>query len=83
MPWDSVKLNDGKHSFILLELQADYLYRMQKGIKSLALRTFRGSRAFSKAPISIRFGTWTLGKGQGPIDQVEQALSTGFSHIGL
>lgn len=31
---------------------------------------------------SIAFGTWTLGNGQGPIDQVEQAISVGFSHIG-
>jgi diketogulonate reductase-like aldo/keto reductase len=31
---------------------------------------------------SIAFGTWTLGNGQGPIDQVKQALSVGFSHIG-
>ncbi|KAI0002517.1 Aldo/keto reductase [Russula compacta] len=30
---------------------------------------------------SIAFGTWTLGNGQGPIDQVEQAISVGFSHI--
>ncbi|THH17928.1 hypothetical protein EW146_g2979 [Bondarzewia mesenterica] len=30
---------------------------------------------------SIAFGTWTLGKGQAPIDQVDQALSIGFNHI--
>jgi len=30
---------------------------------------------------SIAFGTWTLGNGQGPIDQVEQAISVGFSHV--
>ncbi|KAF9244488.1 NADP-dependent oxidoreductase domain-containing protein [Melanogaster broomeanus] len=30
---------------------------------------------------SIAFGTWTLGNGQGPIDQVEQALDNGFNHI--
>lgn len=30
---------------------------------------------------SIAFGTWTLGNGQGPIDQVEQAISVGFNHI--
>ncbi|KAI6011948.1 NADP-dependent oxidoreductase domain-containing protein [Pisolithus marmoratus] len=30
---------------------------------------------------SIAFGTWKLGNGQGPIDQVEQALDTGFNHI--
>ncbi|KAF8504476.1 Aldo/keto reductase [Russula emetica] len=30
---------------------------------------------------SIAFGTWTLGNGQGSIDQVEQAFSVGFSHI--
>ncbi|KAF9449874.1 Aldo/keto reductase [Macrolepiota fuliginosa MF-IS2] len=29
----------------------------------------------------IAFGTWTLGNGQGPIDQVEQAISVGFSHV--
>ncbi|KAA1472735.1 Aldo/keto reductase [Dentipellis sp. KUC8613] len=29
----------------------------------------------------IGFGTWTLGNGQGPIDQVDQALSVGFEHI--
>jgi diketogulonate reductase-like aldo/keto reductase len=28
------------------------------------------------------FGTWKLGKGQDPIDQVDQAISVGFSHIG-
>lgn len=31
---------------------------------------------------SIGFGTWTLGNGQGPIDQVEQALENGYNHIG-
>ncbi|KAF5354178.1 hypothetical protein D9756_007083 [Leucocoprinus leucothites] len=30
---------------------------------------------------SIAFGTWTLGNGQAPIDQVEQAISVGFSHV--
>lgn len=30
---------------------------------------------------SIAFGTWMLGNGQGSIDQVDQALSVGFSHI--
>ncbi|KAF8553123.1 Aldo/keto reductase [Imleria badia] len=30
---------------------------------------------------SIAFGTWTLGNGQGPIDQVMQALDNGFNHI--
>lgn len=29
----------------------------------------------------IAFGTWTLGNGQASIDQVEQALETGFNHI--
>ena len=32
---------------------------------------------------SIAFGTWKMGNGQGPIDQVEQALSVGFTHIGV
>ena len=31
---------------------------------------------------SIAYGTWTLGNGQGVVDQVEQALNVGFSHIG-
>jgi len=30
---------------------------------------------------AIAYGTWTLGNGQGPIDNVGQALSVGFSHI--
>ncbi|KIJ19621.1 aldehyde reductase [Paxillus involutus ATCC 200175] len=30
---------------------------------------------------SIAFGTWTLGNGQSPIDQVEQALDNGFNHV--
>ncbi|TDL18671.1 Aldo/keto reductase [Rickenella mellea] len=30
---------------------------------------------------SIAFGTWKIGNGQGPIDQVEQALSVGFEHV--
>ncbi|KAH7906725.1 NADP-dependent oxidoreductase domain-containing protein [Hygrophoropsis aurantiaca] len=30
---------------------------------------------------SIGFGTWTLGNGQSPIDQVEQALDNGYNHI--
>ncbi|KAI0067043.1 Aldo/keto reductase [Artomyces pyxidatus] len=30
---------------------------------------------------SIAFGTWKMGNGQGPIDQVDQALSVGFDHI--
>lgn len=32
---------------------------------------------------TIAFGTWKLGNGQGPIDQVDQALSVGFEHIGV
>ena len=31
---------------------------------------------------SIGFGTWTLGNGQNVIDQVDQAISLGFSHVG-
>ncbi|KAG2066644.1 Aldo/keto reductase [Suillus decipiens] len=30
---------------------------------------------------SIGFGTWALGNGQGPIDQVEQALDVGYNHV--
>ncbi|KAJ8457029.1 hypothetical protein ONZ45_g18479 [Pleurotus djamor] len=30
---------------------------------------------------SIAFGTWTLGNGQGVIDQVDQAISLGFNHV--
>jgi len=30
---------------------------------------------------SIAFGTWRIGNGQGPIDQVDQAFSVGFDHI--
>ncbi|KAF8435399.1 Aldo/keto reductase [Boletus edulis BED1] len=30
---------------------------------------------------SIAFGTWTLGNGQDPIDQVAQSLENGFDHI--
>ncbi|KAI0261214.1 Aldo/keto reductase [Gloeopeniophorella convolvens] len=30
---------------------------------------------------SIAFGTWRTGSGQDPIDQVDRALSVGFSHI--
>ncbi|KAG6895079.1 hypothetical protein C0993_010202, partial [Termitomyces sp. T159_Od127] len=30
---------------------------------------------------SIVFGTENLGNGQGPLDQVEQAISVGFGHI--
>lgn len=30
---------------------------------------------------SIAFGTWKLGNGQGPTDQVDQALSVGFGHV--
>ncbi|KAJ7350909.1 Aldo/keto reductase [Mycena albidolilacea] len=29
----------------------------------------------------LAFGTWKLGKGDGPIGQVSQAISAGFSHI--
>ncbi|KAF9465988.1 Aldo/keto reductase [Collybia nuda] len=29
----------------------------------------------------IAYGTWKMGNGQGPIDQVEQALSVGFNHV--
>ena len=32
---------------------------------------------------SIAFGTWTLGNGQGVVDQVDQALNVGFEHIGM
>lgn len=31
---------------------------------------------------SIAYGTWTLGNGQSTIDNVDQALDTGFDHIG-
>lgn len=37
---------------------------------------------FEKQLTSSSFGTWKIGNGQGPIDQVDQALSVGFSHIG-
>jgi len=30
----------------------------------------------------IAYGTWTLGNGQGPIDQIAQAFDTGYHHIG-
>jgi len=30
---------------------------------------------------SIAFGTWKLGNGDGPTDQVDQAISVGFSHV--
>ncbi|KAK0186361.1 Aldo/keto reductase [Armillaria mellea] len=30
---------------------------------------------------SIAFGTWKLGNGDGPISQVDQAISVGFSHF--
>jgi len=30
---------------------------------------------------SIAFGTWKLGNGQAPTDQVDQALSVGFGHV--
>lgn len=33
--------------------------------------------------ISFRFGTWKTGKGQESTDQVNQAISVGFSHIGM
>ena len=35
-------------------------------------------------PFAYRFGTWKTGNGQGPIhsDQVVQALSVGFNHLG-
>lgn len=31
---------------------------------------------------NIAFGTWTLGNGRSPVDQVDQAIETGFDHIG-
>ncbi|KAG1758226.1 hypothetical protein EDD22DRAFT_214789 [Suillus occidentalis] len=31
---------------------------------------------------SIGFGTWKTGSGQGPIDQVKQALGNGYNHLG-
>jgi diketogulonate reductase-like aldo/keto reductase len=31
---------------------------------------------------SIAYGTWTLGSGQGPIDQIAQAFDTNYYHIG-
>ncbi|KAJ7776865.1 Aldo/keto reductase [Mycena maculata] len=30
---------------------------------------------------SIGFGTWKMGNGDGPINQVDQAISLGFSHV--
>lgn len=33
--------------------------------------------------IHVSFGTWKLGNGQAVVDQVEQAISVGFSHIGI
>jgi len=29
-----------------------------------------------------RYGTWRMGNGRGPIDEVGQAISVGFNHIG-
>lgn len=31
---------------------------------------------------TIAFGTWKMGNGQGTIDQVDQAISVGFNHVG-
>jgi diketogulonate reductase-like aldo/keto reductase len=31
---------------------------------------------------SIAFGTWKMGNGDGPIFQVDQAIHTGFNHVG-
>jgi len=51
-------------------------------VASVTSALTRPSRPLGNAIPSIAFGTWTLGNGQGPIDQVDQALSMGFSHIG-
>ncbi len=32
---------------------------------------------------SIAYGTGSLGKGQGTVDKVDQAISVGFNHIGM
>ena len=31
---------------------------------------------------NIAFGTWKMGKGDGAVDLIEQAIDVGFDHIG-
>ena len=51
-------------------------------IGHLRTNTNKGAQISGYYIPSIGFGTWTLGNGQGPIDQVEQALENGYNHIG-
>ena len=68
MPWDLIQLNDGtRYSPSIWLLLTVYTARF-----------FLPGHAIP----SIAFGTWTLGNGQNAIDQVDQAISVGFGHIG-
>ena len=70
MPWDLVTLNDGESLLLFVnEIAYDESYQML-------------CHDIGYKMPSIAFGTWTLGNGQGPVDQVDQAISVGFSHIG-
>jgi hypothetical protein len=51
-------------------------------ISSLRINTDKETKTLGYSIPSIGFGTWTLGNGQGPVDQVEQALENGYNHIG-
>jgi len=66
MPWDTVKLNDGWCIFSL---------------PNYWNITEQSSSAGNPIP-TLAIGTGRMGKGQVPVDQVSQAMSIGFSHIG-
>ena len=70
MPWDLIKLNDGRSYESVLKHSLRY--------SSLSLLVLTGT----KIP-SIAFGTWRLGNGQTVVDIVDQAIGVGLPHIGM
>jgi hypothetical protein len=82
MPWTNVTLNDGKRPCDVLgvngcsygvrrPLYADHCVRY------VLWCPITYKNAYETAP-----GTWKIGNGQGPIDNVKTAINVGFTHVG-
>ncbi|KAF8129910.1 Aldo keto reductase [Boletus edulis] len=65
MPWDPIRMNSGKY--------------YSPDSVSHPTRSLFGYAGHSIP--SIAFGTWSLGNGQNPIDQLTHVLQNGFNHI--
>ena len=90
LPWDELNRSPSSPPYPLFlpsstrnnALGADKVEFWLVTISSLRVNTDKETKTLGYSIPSIGFGTWTLGNGQGPVDQVEQALENGYNHIG-